>query len=459
MARDRQHALGEPPGDATSEATGDAPSLFVSTGSTSSDKLLQPVLAELRRRGRLGAVAGAGGAVLGDLGVQLFMDTTRTASVGTVAGIQSFLRHAGSCLSLLRQVERHFRRQRPALAILVDNSGINLPLLRRAHRHGIPSLYFVPPELWSVWPWETRAVVETPTILAPIFRTEADALARRGGRVRWVGHPLVDLLRDVPRPAPMPGDRPTIGLFPGSRRHELRHMLPVLRGAAARLHRAEPGARFVLSSANEAVAGQIRADLPAWTAPVEVVQGRSYEVLSHCNLLLGCSGTVTLEAALLGVPLVAMYRTNALDRLLAYYKLYRDGYPFLALPNALLGRRVVPELISADVNAERVAAEGMTLLRHDGRRREVLDGLAEVQDRLGPPGAIRRVADLAEELLDRRPGHRPAVTLTATARASARRLGAVRRRPVVAAAAKRAEVSETVRDPACDDGPLDAPRI
>jgi lipid-A-disaccharide synthase len=383
---------------------GERPSpLFVSTGSTSADVLTAPLLVELRRRGRLGNLAGVGGAPLRALGAHLFFDTTSSAAVGCVASVHSLLRHAGRAWKATRMVDRYFQEVRPALAILVDNLGINLRMLRKAHSYGIPTLYYVPPEMWSLWRWEIPPLVQQADVIAAIFRSEATALRERGGNARWIGHPLVDLLRDVPRPGALPGMPPTIGLFPGSRRLEVSELLPVLRGAAAIIQRQEPGARFVLCSANELAARRITADLAAWNVPVEVVHGQSHAVLARCDLLLTCSGTATLEAAILGVPMVVMYRLHHwLDRVIAFYKLYDGAYPFIALPNYLLRRQVVPELRNAEVTAERVAAEGLSLLRDDGRRHAVATGLAETRALLGPPGAIGRAADLVEEMLDRR---------------------------------------------------------
>jgi lipid-A-disaccharide synthase len=142
--------------------------------------------------------------------------------------------------------------------------------------------------------------------------------------------------------------------------------------------------------------------LPTWTTPVELAYGNSHRVLARCDLLLTCSGTATLEAAILGVPMVVLYRVHHwIDNLLLAWYLRQADYPFFALPNYLLKRAVVPELRNNHPSPEQVAAEGLALLRDPVRRGQVTDGLAEVRKLLGPPGTVARVADLVEEMLGR----------------------------------------------------------
>jgi lipid-A-disaccharide synthase len=188
--------------------------------------------------------------------------------------------------------------------------------------------------------------------------------------------------------------------------------MPILHGAAQIIHREEPHSRFIICTANAAVAGQIDRFLKTRCTregrcfpalPIEVEHQKSHAVLERCDLSLTCSGTATLEAAVLGVPMVVMYRIHHwLDRVLAFCKAYRGGYRFVSLPNCLLKRAVLPELLNGELSSERAAAEGLALLRDPSRRRAQADGFEECRTLLGPPGAIRRAADLVESLLDGR---------------------------------------------------------
>lgn len=391
----------------------DRPAVFVSTGCTSSDMMLAPVLARLQDRGVVGEITGVGGAPLRELGVRLYYDPTLMSSVGILYAARNLMRDLSSAYRAYRQVKKAFRKHPPALVVLVDNAGLNLRVLRLARLAGIPVVYFVPPESWSIWRKDARAIARGADHIVPIFAKEGAFYASLGGQVTFLGHPLVDILGGegagtgaspvaiASRPTASVGDDgPTIGLFPGSRTQEIEELLHVLRDAVAILHQQIPNARFVACSANEMAQRRIRAECAHWPTPVELVHRQSRSVLARCDLLLTCSGTATLEAAVLDVPMVAMYRmTSVVDHLVRWLVLPFRKYPFFALPNYLLGRELIPELHSQDANGERIAAEGLSLLRDATRRAKVRAGYAEIRKLLGPPGAIRRTAELIEAVL------------------------------------------------------------
>jgi len=374
------------------------PSIFISTGSTSSDLLAAPMLRELIRRRLPGDLTALGGAPLRETGASLIQDTTPLSSVGVASSCRSMLRHTAVVIRAYRQVARLFRQNRPDLVILVDNPGQNLRLLSMAHRLGIPTLYYIPPEAWCLTRWQIGKIARQSTAIAALSQSEADIYRDHGGNVRWIGHPAVDLLDSIPRPQSLNGQPPVIGLFPGSRRDEVIDLLPVLRDAARLIRQSEPAARFLLCSANDSVQQRILAHLPSWQVPVELMHRQSHAALSRCDLLLTCSGTATIEAAIMGVPMVAMYRVHhLLDRLIRF-ALVR--YSYFALPNYLLNRPIVPELSNHHVTPQRVAAEGLSLLHDLPRRQAILDGLADVRKVLGGGGAVMRAADLAEQVLE-----------------------------------------------------------
>jgi len=381
--------------------------IFVSTGSTSSDVLFSPILAEIIRRGEVGEAVGVGGRRLADLGVNLLFDTTPTSSVGIVNGLLTTVRHAAGVFGAVRRAEDYFRKSKPDLCLFVDNPGQNLRALALARGCGRTTMYCIPPEVWSLFRWELRGLIEKADVVATILKSEGEHYRRRGARGRWVGHPLVDLLAAIPRPAPNPSDAPLIGLFPGSRRSEVLELLPVLCGAAELLLRDLPKARFVMSVANDVVGPLIRAFAPLKDLPVELAQRNSQQIIAGCDLLLTCSGTVTLEAAVLGVPQVTMYRLSLwIDRVIQQVLLQYSHFKHFALPNFLLDKDVVPEIWSERVTAENVAESARQVMTETACRRIMDEGYAEVRELLGPPGAISRAADLIQETLNHPPKRR-----------------------------------------------------
>lgn len=373
------------------------PHVFVSTGSTSADLLAAAVLAELGRRGDVGLVTGIGGAPLVEQGVRVLFDTTAHSAVGFAAAMVEFRSEFAAILSAMRGVARHLRGARPDLVLLVDNPGYNLRLLEKAHGCRLPTLYFVPPELWGLFTRQARWLARTADQVVPIFDADAAAYRRWGRDVRWLGHPVIDLLAVQPRP-PALGTTPlTVGLFPGSRRAEVLELLPVMRAAALRVAKVHPEVRFVLASATDRTDLLIARDLPRWEVAVEVVRRRAWDVLSRCHALLTCSGTATLEAAVLGVPMVVMYRLRyALDRWLNRLLIPKC---FFALPNIVAERAIVPELRLEEAEPIGASNHLLALLEPGPHRTTMLADLAEVTQRLGPPGSIARIADLIEARL------------------------------------------------------------
>jgi lipid-A-disaccharide synthase len=311
-----------------------------------------------------------------------------------------FIRSGWNVLRTLRQIDREFQTHPPDLAILVDNAGINFRILSMARKHGIPVLYYVPPEFWSVWSVEWRGVLRAKPTIAAIFPSQADSYRRLGLETQWIGHPIIDLTDRLPTAPRRVSTNPVISIFPGSRRQEVRQLLDPMLEAAQLIHEKERSARFVVCAANPMTREMILPKLKQWNLPIECRYRQTHSVLSESHLALACSGTVTLEAALLGVPMVAMYRLGSMmDNIVQQVFLPRSKHPFFALPNVLLNRPVVPELVNQDVQGRIIADRAAPLLRDPSRRNSVLADLARIRPLLGNAGAINRAADLAEQML------------------------------------------------------------
>jgi lipid-A-disaccharide synthase len=233
-----------------------------------------------------------------------------------------------------------------------------------------------------------------------IFPFEEGFYADAGVPVKFIGHPLVGAVSPtVDRPTFLREQNldpalPVVAVLPGSRRAELNQHLPILREACARIHR-EIHAQFVIAAAHTHTVALLREGWPL-DLPIRVVTNRTYDALASADTAIVSSGTATVETALLDVPMVVVYRVTPLTALLAK-PLVR--IPFFSMVNLIAGKRVVPELIQSDFTPERVSKEVLQLLREPAARAAMRANLAEVRNRLGPPGAVDRAADAILDLV------------------------------------------------------------
>src|SRR6266481_2912712 len=339
-------------------------------------------------------LVGMGGSRMAAAGVEILVDPTAQAAVGTSEAL-------GRVPALYRAykilVER-LRNARPLAIVLIDFPEFNLRLARQARRAGIPVVYFIPPQLWAWRRGRIRQMARRVTKVLAAFPFEKSLYEEAGVPVEFVGHPLLDVVQSDldharARERLGVGDRRVlVGLLPGSREQEISRLLPRMLDAAARL--AVDGKRsFMLGLApsvdRKRVAAMLEHAAEAGGPPIEIVEGMTYEVMAAADALLIASGTATLEAALLGTPMVLCYRvsrtTEVIARLLT--RVARIG-----LPNLVSGRLVVPELVQAQVTGERLAAEATRLLDDPVAATAQRAALKELRARLGEPGVGRRAA-------------------------------------------------------------------
>jgi len=336
---------------------------------------------------------GMGGERMAAAGLDRLADVTSAAVVGGTEALGPLPTLVAAWRRLRAALQGP---RRPAVLVIIDFPEFNLRLARVARRAGVPVVYFIPPQVWAWRPWRARVVARRASLVLAVFPFEPPLYRRVGARVEFVGHPVLDALVGAPgrdearRRLGLAADATVVGLLPGSRRQEIERTLPVLHAAAARIAAVRPAARFVLAAVPVVEGGpDPTASLDAATPPIQVVTGDTYAVMRAADLLLVNSGTATLEAALLGTPMIVCYR---LSRLTEAWARMLVRVPWISLANITLGRAVVPELYQRAFTAERVAAEALRLLDSPGALADQRAAFRELGGALGEPGVGLRAA-------------------------------------------------------------------
>jgi lipid-A-disaccharide synthase len=336
---------------------------------------------------------GMGGPRMAAAGMELLVDVTASAVVGgdeALGQVPRLYRAYRELRAALRGAER------PAVLVLIDFPEFNLFLARTARRVGVPVVYFIPPQVWAWRGGRVKTIRRLVSLVLAVFPFEVALYRRAGVPVEFVGHPLLDQIGTAPtreearRRLRLDDRSLVVGLLPGSRQQEIVGLLPAMRDAAAKVLAAVPGTRFVLGLA-PTIERRVAAEHLDGGPAVEIVEGQTHAVIRAADLLLATSGTVTLEAALLGTPMVVCYRLSALSefvlRLLA-------RVPWMSLANLTLGRAVVPELYRRTTTGDRLAREALRLLTDTRARDTQRAAFSELAGTLGEPGVVTRAARL-----------------------------------------------------------------
>lgn len=372
--------------------------VMIVAGEASGDLHAANLVRELLAKAPGTRLCGMGGAKLREVGVELLVDSSNLAVIGFI----EVLAHYREIKAALRKLQAAVVERRPDLLILVDYVGFNLRLAETAKHAGIKVLFYVSPQVWAWRPHRVKQIGACVDMMAVLFPFEAEFYERHGIPVRYVGHPLLEhakpqLTREQALEAfGLESERPIVGLLPGSRRGEIKRLLPVLLATADELRRRIPPVQFVLPLASSLTEADVARYAPE-SHGVHVVQGQSYDVMNVADALISASGTATLEAALIGTPMVIVYKIS----LLSYWILKRlILIEHVGLANIVAGERVVQELLQHAARPELIADEVQRMLEDRTYNDRIRAGLRRVRTILERPDDQRTVADLALEMLE-----------------------------------------------------------
>ena len=371
------------------------PEILISAGEASGDMYAAQLARALH--GRTGAhLFGMGGPKMREAGVEILADASEIA----VVGITEVLHRLPAVWRVWRKLEREALRRKPLLAITVDSPGFNFGLARRLKKHGTRIVYFISPQIWAWRPRRVRWIQRRFERVLVIFPFEEEIYRKAGVAVDFVGHPLVDSVRpqmtreQFAAQFGLDAMHPIVTLLPGSRPSEIRRSMPIIAEACARLQRDRP-VQFALAIA-PGLDGHIFDACERPDLPITLVTGAAYDALAAADCAIVSSGTATVEAALLGAPMVVVYRLSGLTATIARRLVVT---PLFAMVNLISGRQVVPELIQDKFTAEAVEVEVRRLLDSSEARERQKRDLAEVRQKLGAGGAIERAADVIASML------------------------------------------------------------
>ncbi|MDD2540742.1 MAG: lipid-A-disaccharide synthase [Desulfuromonadaceae bacterium] len=344
--------------------------------------------------------SGIGGARMREAGVETLVDSGDMAVVGLV----EVIKHFGVISAAFMKLKQIIQNDSPDLLILIDYPGFNLRLAKVAKKAGVKVLYYISPQIWAWRQGRVKKIARLVDHMAVILPFEAPFYQQAGVPVTFVGHPMLDLVTVVmDRSAAatsfnLDPTRKIVGLFPGSRRNEIEKLLPVIIAAAVKLKERFPDIQFILPLASTLQRNDIAPLLAAASLDVTITRDRIHDMIRACDAVISVSGTVTLEIALVGTPMVIIYKLSPLTYQLAK-RLVK--VPNIGLCNIVAGETVVRELIQEQANPEEIAAEVGAILENIPYQETIRQKLGNVRSKLGFGNASARVAQLACNLMEK----------------------------------------------------------
>ena len=344
-------------------------------------------------------LSGIGGSGMAGAGVNLLYDISRLA----VMGIVEVISRLQDVRSAMKSVENQFKTNRPDLLILIDYPGFNLELARRAKKHNIPILYYISPKIWAWREGRITSIKKYIDRMAVILPFEKRFYRAHGIEVDFVGSPLLDQVHTTLTSDEFkiqykinPGAT-IIGIMPGSRKHEIAKLLPVFMQTALLLNKKIGNCIFLLPLASTLTEDDLNEHgVMGDRLDIRIIKDNRYETMAACDAAMAASGTLTMELAILQVPMVVCYRVAALTYFLA--KPFME-VEHVSLVNLVAGKEVVPELLQSRATPENIYREILPLLNNSEIRDAMKQELADVSKQLGETGGAGRTAALAMEML------------------------------------------------------------
>ena len=367
-----------------------AKKIFVIAGEASGDLHGSHLIQQLRTLAKTPPVIyGVGGDCIRQTGALEFLDLAHFHVTGLTDALRRLPQYQRAAAEVLSKIEK----TRPDLVVLIDNPGFNLHLAKKIHALKIPIFYYIAPQVWAWAPKRILKIKKYMKKVLVVFQFEEKIYEDHGIPVSWVGHPLKDLITAGNHSKTASTDKPRdgylISLLPGSRKGELKKLFAIFLKTARLLSGTLQGVSFALIKSPTVPAGFYQRFLQNENLRINLIEKDSYEVIRSSDLAIVCSGTATLECALLGTPMIISNKASLITYLMAKTLI---RVPCLGLPNLVLGKNKIPELLQYAATPEKIAEQALRILTNDSIRQEMKKDLEEVSRRLGNSGASKRAA-------------------------------------------------------------------
>ena len=373
-------------------------SIMFSAGESSGDQHAANMFLELKKHQPDIKGFGMGGAKMALAGIDIRYDS---GSIGVI-GVVEVLKHYSEIRRALKLIQQLVSTERPDLLVCVDYKEFNLKLARFAKQCGIKVLFYVSPQVWAWRPGRVKTYGKAIDMMAVIFPFETTYYDAENVPVRYVGHPSVDKVH--PQRSRLEDmaifnldeGNPVIGLLPGSRANEINRLLPIMLAAAEILQARIPGIQFMLPQADSISDELLESYMRQSLVKITVIKNQPYDVIQCCDVVMTTSGTATIEIALLNVPMVITYKLAAFTYWLGRWLV---NTPFIGLPNIILGKGFIKELIQYEATSENLAEEIERILTDKFYADQMRDNLNQVKQQLGHGGGSKNMAELALEIM------------------------------------------------------------
>ena len=340
---------------------------------------------------------GMGGNLMDEAGVRIVYDIKNLGVIGLVEIVKSLPKF----FKLRTYLKRIMMKERPDVLVCIDYPGFNMKLAEVAHQLGIPVLYYIAPTIWAWHSSRGKTIKKYVTKVASIFPFEAEAYGKYNCDVEFVGHPLVDIVHPTMSVDESMtyfnarAEAKRVLLMPGSRKQEVLSLLDVMLESGEKLLQSHEDVQFFLPRAHTIDRSELETFIKERRVSVTITEDHTYDLMQICDVCLAASGTATLETAMMELPTILLYKVSPITYGIGKMVV---NLSHVGLPNIIAGKEVIPELLQSDVSADNIVEHMLPLLDDLKENEHMRQELRTVRDKLGEPGAVKRVAELIYSL-------------------------------------------------------------